>query len=217
MLEAIIFDMDGTLFQTNKILELSLEDAFQHFTELGKWNDITPLEKYRQIMGVPLPRVWETLLPNHSVQDRDLIDKYFLESLIDNIDNGRGELYPNTIEILTYLKDQNYSIYIASNGLTKYLNSIVKYYKLDTWIAETFSIESIETLNKSDLVKKILLENDINHAVVVGDRLSDIQAAKDNNLVAIGCKFDFAKEEELNQSDFVVNDLLDLKFILEKF
>ena len=28
MLQALIFDMDGTLFQTDKILELSLDDTF---------------------------------------------------------------------------------------------------------------------------------------------------------------------------------------------
>ena len=30
MLQALIFDMDGTLFQTDKILELSLDDTFDH-------------------------------------------------------------------------------------------------------------------------------------------------------------------------------------------
>ncbi|MFJ5758858.1 HAD hydrolase-like protein [Neobacillus sp. NPDC093182] len=66
MLESIIFDMDGTLYQTNKILELSLEDTFNYLTSLGKWEGQTPIEKYREIMGVPLPQAWETLLPNHS-------------------------------------------------------------------------------------------------------------------------------------------------------
>ncbi len=30
MLQALIFDMDGTLFQTEKILELSLDDTYNH-------------------------------------------------------------------------------------------------------------------------------------------------------------------------------------------
>ncbi|MEB8704713.1 nucleosidase, partial [Bacillus cereus] len=48
----------------------------------------------------------------------------------------------------------------------------------------------------------------------VGDRLSDINAAKDNGLLAIGCNFDFAQEDELAQADIVIDDLIDLKRIL---
>lgn len=38
MTQSLIFDMDGTLFQTGKILELSLEDAFERLRSLKKWN-----------------------------------------------------------------------------------------------------------------------------------------------------------------------------------
>ncbi|MES9672772.1 nucleosidase, partial [Bacillus pseudomycoides] len=45
-------------------------------------------------------------------------------------------------------------------------------------------------------------------------RLSDINAAKNNGLLAIGCNFDFAQEDELAQADLVINDLMELKTIL---
>ena len=180
MSQSIIFDMDGTLFQTDKILELSLEDTFNHLRSLNKWDTVTPIDKYRQIMGVPLPKVWEALLPNHSNEVRKQTDAYFLERLIENIRSGKGELYPNVKEVFSYLKENNYSIYIASNGLSEYLKAIVNYYNLDNWVTETFSIQQIESLNKSDLVRTILVKYNITYGAVVGDRLSDINAAKDN-------------------------------------
>ncbi|MDM5194028.1 NIF family HAD-type phosphatase [Bacillus hominis] len=214
MLQALIFDMDGTLFQTDKILELSLDDTFDHLRSLQLWDTITPINKYREIMGVPLPKVWEALLPDHSNEVRKQTDAYFLERLIENIKSGKGALYPNVKEVFNYLKESGCSIYIASNGLTEYLQAIVSYYDLDQWVTETFSIEQIQSLNKSDLVKSILKKYDIKEAVVVGDRLSDINAAKDNGLIAIGCNFDFAQEEELAHADLVINDLMKLKGIL---
>jgi phosphoglycolate phosphatase len=39
---ALIFDMDGTLFQTNKILELSLEETFAYLTSIHEWSNETP-------------------------------------------------------------------------------------------------------------------------------------------------------------------------------
>ncbi|MEK5068695.1 HAD hydrolase-like protein [Sporosarcina sp. FSL K6-1508] len=216
MSQSLIFDMDGTLFQTDKILELSLEDTFNHLRLLNKWDTGTPIDKYRQIMGVPLPMVWETLLPNHSNEVREQTDAYFLDRLIENIRSGKGALYPNVNEVFSYLKENNCSIYIASNGLTEYLKAIVSYYNLDNWVTETFSIQQIESLNKSDLVRSIIKKYDIVNGAVVGDRLSDINAAKDNGLVSIGCNFDFAQEEELSQADIVIDDLIELKTILPK-
>lgn len=217
MSKSIIFDMDGTLFQTDKILELSLDDTFNYLRSLNKWNDLTPIDTYREIMGVPLPKVWETLMPNHSIKEREQTDAYFLERLIENISGGKGALYPNVKEIFSYLKNNDFSIYIASNGLTDYLKAIVDYYNLDRWITETFSIQQIDTLNKSDLVERIKEKYGITDGAVVGDRLSDIIAAKDNSLVSIGCNFDFAQEDELSQADIVIDDLIELETILSEW
>lgn len=217
MSKSIIFDMDGTLFQTDKILELSLDDTYNHLRSLNQWNDLTPIDTYREIMGVPLPKVWGILMPNHSIKEREQTDAYFLERLIENISGGKGALYPNVKEIFSYLKDNDFSIYIASNGLTDYLKAIVDYYNLDRWITETFSIQQIDSLNKSDLVGRIKEKYGITNGAVVGDRLSDITAAKDNNLVSIGCNFDFAQEDELSQADIVIDDLIELETILSEW
>ena len=210
-MKSVIFDMDGTLFQTDKILELSLEDTFTYLASLGKWGGSIPIDKFREIMGVPLPVVWETLLPNHSVKEREQVNDYFQDRLIENIKNGKGALYPNVQDIFEFLLKDGYTIFIASNGVPAYLKAIVDYYHLDDWVSETYSIEQIESFSKSDLVKTILTKYGIEEAAVVGDRISDIKAAKDNGLTAVGCSFDFAKEEELSQADVVINDLIELR------
>nr|WP_273833932.1 HAD hydrolase-like protein [Pseudalkalibacillus sedimenti] len=213
-MQAVIFDMDGTLFQTNKILAVSLEDTFQYLRSINQWDGKTPIDQYREIMGVPLPKVWEALLPDHSIEVREQTDEYFLKRLMENIKEGKGELYPNVKEVFTSLKESQCSIYIASNGLTDYLNAIVHHYELDRWVTETFSIQHVNSLNKSDLVQKIAEKYELTEAAVVGDRLSDINAAKENGFVSIGCHFDFAKEEELAQADRVIHDLNELTMVL---
>ncbi|AGE78689.1 5'-nucleosidase [Bacillus thuringiensis] len=153
-----------------------------------------------------------------------LIHKFNVDSIINT--GVAGGLHPGvkvgdlvistnvTHHDFTYIKENNCSIYIASNGLKEYLRAIVTYYALDKWVTETFSIEQIQSLNKGDLVKSIMNQYDIKEAAVVGDRLCDINAAKDNGLLAIGCNFDFAQEDELAQADVVIDDLMELKGIL---
>lgn len=214
MSQAFIFDMDGTLFQTNTILEIALHDTFNYLRDAQLWNRETPVEQYRTIMGVPLPVVWSTLLPEHTNEIRQQANEIFHTKLISNIIAGKGALYPNVEEVFRFLKDHQHSIYIASNGQSEYLNAIVKYYHLDNWVTETFSIEQIQSQNKADLVQTIIAKYHIKKGAVIGDRLSDITAAKENGLLAIGCRFDFAQEDELAQADIVINSLLELKDVI---
>lgn len=209
-MKAFIFDMDGTLFQTDTILEPALRDTFEYLHIRGQWIGEVPIEKYREIMGVPLPVVWETLLPEHSAEIRKVVDEYFLRKLISHINAGNGKLYEGVEVVFHQLKKEGHAIYIASNGLVDYLEAIVNYYQLDRWVTETFSIQQVNTNHKSDLVGLIKRKHGIEEGAVVGDRLSDIQAAKDNGLTAIGCQFDFAKDEELSQADQVIQHLKEL-------
>src|SRR5690606_28060448 len=101
---------------------------------IKEWCQETPIEKYREVMGVPLPEVWETLLTNHTHVIREKANDYFQKRLIENISNGKGALYPHVEEVFTYLKEIDCSIFIASNGQKSYLHSIVGYYKLNNWI-----------------------------------------------------------------------------------
>ena len=213
MSHALIFDMDGTLFQTDKILELALDDTFNDLRSRDQWDGDTPIEKYREIMGVPLPTVWDTLLPQHPKNIKQQANTYFLKRLVENIREGKGALYPHVKEVFRYLKENDYYIYIASNGLTEYLQAIVDHYQLNQWVTDTFSIEQIQSLDKADLVKSIVEKYRLNKAAVIGDRLSDIQAAKDNGFISIGCRFDYAREEELSKADMIIDDLKELKII----
>lgn len=163
--------MDGTLFQTERILEKSLDGTFNYLRSQQKWHEITPIEKYREIMGVPLPQVWQTLLPTFSPFDHGEVDEYFLKCLIANIKEGNGELYPHAIETLTLLKEKGYDIFIASNGRAKYLQAIVDFYDFAHFLTEVYSIEQIDSLNKTDLVREIVQTHHIETGLVVGDHL----------------------------------------------
>ncbi|MFC7686567.1 HAD hydrolase-like protein [Ureibacillus sp. GCM10028918] len=213
MNQAIIFDMDGTLFQTNKILEPALEATFDVLRENGLWDDVTPINKYREIMGVPLSVVWETLCPDFSQDDREQSNELFQEKLNEMIRRKKGALYPHVVMTLQSLSTK-YFLFVASNGYEEYLQTIVDTYDLHHYFKNIYSIQLIPSGNKSELVKKVVEENDLAKAWVVGDRLSDFKAAKDNALTSIGVNFDFAQLDELKQADIVINDMKELTTLI---
>ncbi|HUP80004.1 MAG TPA: HAD hydrolase-like protein, partial [Pirellula sp.] len=162
---------------------------------------------------VPLPVVWKTLLQQYDEQTREDVDAYFLTRLIKNIQHGNGALYAGVLELFERL---NHPIFIASNGLVDYLQTIVTHYELDRWITATYSIQQIDTLDKGDLVAEIVKKYELQEGFVVGDRLSDILAARANGLTSIGCRFDFAQEVELQEANYVVNHLSEVLDIVSK-
>ncbi|MGM9949736.1 MAG: HAD-IA family hydrolase, partial [Lysinibacillus sp.] len=213
MKTAIIFDMDGTLFQTNLILEPALEATFDVLREEKLWEGAAPIDKYREIMGATLPEVWRTLCPNHPEETRERSNALFHEHLIQLIKGDKGALYEQVEQTLEQLSSK-YPLYIASNGQVEYLKAIVEVYRLERFIENTYSIELIDSRNKSELVQLVKAENDITGGFVVGDRASDIRAAKDNGLTSIGVRFDFSQESELKQADYVVESFAELLAIV---
>ncbi|WRP08601.1 HAD hydrolase-like protein [Rossellomorea aquimaris] len=216
MKAAMIFDMDGTLFQTNRILEASLHDTFQRLRDEGIWKEETPLEIYREIMGVPLSIVWKTLLPHHPLHIHGKVNDVFHERLIENIQKGNGALYPHTEEVLAYLSGRGFPIFVASNGYPQYLKTIVEYFHLDQWILDCYSIQEIQSNDKGELIRRIKEEHNLTYGVVIGDRLSDFKGAEVNQFLSIGCAFDFSQERELSEADIVVKDLLEVKEYLDE-
>ena len=212
---AIIFDMDGTLFQTNLILEPALEATFEQLRNTGLWSGETPIETYREIMGVPLPVVWETLCPDHSEAIREESNRLFQMALIEQIRNDQGALYDGVESTLAELAKE-FPLYIASNGQTAYLKAIMEHYHLTRWIRETYSIDVVESGNKSELVSLVMKENGVKRGYVVGDRSSDIKAAADNNLLSIGVRFDFSQESELIHANYILDRFSNIQDVVIK-
>lgn len=57
MKKAIIFDMDGTIFRTETILEKSILNTIEKLNDQNISLVNNPIEKYNEIMGVPLEEV----------------------------------------------------------------------------------------------------------------------------------------------------------------
>jgi phosphoglycolate phosphatase len=215
MKKGIIFDMDGTLIQTELILEEALNHTLRELDSNGiKYVD-NPIEKYQEIMGVALNVVWRRLLLKPSDEHVYMVNNHFQNALISCILSGKSSLYNGAEEALKDIKNKGYSIYIASNGDQKYLSAIYEKHGLQKYFSGVYSINEIETDNKADLVKYIMEKETVLPEFIIGDRLSDFMAGKSNNIKAIGCKFYFSKEAELLEANYVVDSLSELREIIK--
>ena len=214
MTKAIFFDMDGTLFNTTSILGIALERTFDVLREETLWSGTTPLKQYGEIMGTPLPIVWEKLCPEFDLDLRKRCNGIFHEHLISSIQQGTGRMYDGVHEVLQTLHE-TYPLFVTSNGEVAYLQAIVDTYQLHPYFTAIYSIEQIDSLDKAKLVELAKNEHGVTEGFVVGDRLSDIKAAKEKHLQSIGVGFDFAQQEELAQADYTITSLQEIIEIIK--
>jgi len=121
-----------------------------------------------------------------------------------------GALYPNVVETLIELKNLGYRLFIASNGLKDYVDGVLSSFRINHLFEAIYSAGEYKTETKKELVNKLLNDFNIKKAVMVGDRSSDVEAGKVNNLFIIGCNFGFSSNGELKEADEIITNFKQL-------
>ncbi|WP_421617309.1 HAD family hydrolase [Brevibacillus sp. TJ4] len=208
---AILFDMDGTLLQTETLSTPAFQRTFDQLREQGIWDGPTPSEEQLvSVLGMTVEQVWNTLLPGAVEEVQHAADRLLLQNEIKLIHERVTELYPGVVETLHHLHEQGIPLFVASNGQEKYIEAICAEYGLTDLFTDLYSAGRFQTRSKNDLVGKLLRDYEIKQAVMVGDRRSDIEAGKANGLFTIGCDFGFAGEGELDGADRLIASFSEL-------
>jgi phosphoglycolate phosphatase len=203
--EAVIFDVDGTLFQTEQVAVPAFHRVFARLQEEGLFEGAPPDDdKIKSVFGMTTPELWETLLPDASMDVRDKANEWLAENNISLLRDGVGELYPGVKEAIEALHEKGVKIFTASNGEKRYVEAVITELGLAPLFAKLYSAGEYKTETKDELVAKLLQDQGVRRAVMVGDRRSDVQAGKANGLPVIGCDFGFAEAHELEGADVVL-------------
>jgi phosphoglycolate phosphatase len=218
-MKAIIFDLDGTLFQTEKVGVPAFRETFAQLRRDGLYQGELPTdEKIRSVFGMTHEEIWETLLPQSSDEVRHLADKLMLAKELELFEKGVGQCYPGVEETLNQLVAQGWTLFIASNGVGPYVRGALSSKGLISLFKGIYTAGDYETETKVDLVRICKETHGITHGFMVGDRSSDVRAGKENGLTVIGCRYadfpQFGKEDELQGADHTVSTFPELLIIV---
>jgi phosphoglycolate phosphatase len=213
----IIFDLDGTLFNCKELSNETFPRTLQALVDRHPTGiEIQYYPKYDQFLGMVTEEIFAKLLPNAKKELIDEAKQLLIETEFELIPIY-GELYQGVEEILVYLSKNGYPLYIASNGSKEYVHKVVEVFSLGKYFSGIYSAGEQETKSKIDLVRLLLTANLFkNSGVMVGDRHSDIEAGRLNQLTTIGCLYGFGDAEEIKLSDEKIQRLQDLIPIIEK-
>lgn len=210
--EAMIFDMDGTLFQTETLLIPAYHATFDEMRREGTFTDKTPDEEIMiGCLGMLLPEIWRRVLPDADERVRQRADELFVKYALEYLEKGYGEFYPEVADTLARLKASGIRLFVASNGLKEYVRGVARVKGIAPLFEELYSAGEHQTASKVDLVRLLLERHNLRHAWMVGDRSSDVEAGLKNGLTVIGCEYaGFGDGSELNGSHVRIRSFAEL-------
>lgn len=204
MKKGIIFDLDGTLWDTTK----QVVPAWNICLRRHGIKEITykDMESY---MGKTLEDISNIIMPKLPFdKGMEILNECCLEEQIYLRKNG-GTLYPNlekTLQIL--LKD--YNLYIVSNCQNEYLYSFFIAHKLKKYF-DDFETHGNTNLNKGENIRLIVERNNIVHSVYVGDTQIDKDAADYAGISFIYASYGFGN---LENQQYKISKFSDLAHII---
>ena len=188
--EALIFDMDGTLFKTETVIVAAYERAYARLKGEGRvQGEQPPTSILLGSLGMLLADIWARVLPEADIPTRERMDVLLLEEQLALLEEGIGELYPGVDETLRALQDAGYRLFVASNGLEAYVKGVAERLGIAERFEAMYSAGEHRTTSKVDLVRLLLNERNVSSAWMVGDRSSDVEAGRNNGLPVVGCDY----------------------------
>lgn len=206
MKPVICFDWDGTLcdsmelcIQENRttLLKMGLPD--QPDEVLRRCNGPT-FEEAATFIGIPADRMDEYCRIRLACA-LDLVPKV-------------NRLFPGAKELLAALAPHA-ELCIVSNGTEAYLTRCIKQFGLEGVFHRIVWCHPERT--KTQNLALLLAEIQPERAVMVGDRIGDIRAGKENGLPTIAAAFGYGNDAEFVQADQRANTMEELQEQLLRF
>jgi phosphoglycolate phosphatase len=198
----LIFDLDGTLFHTEKVSIPAVQGALR----AAGYAEPTP-ETIIGFFGRPYQEFFAWLnatYPGIPPEVAASIDAWELELVRE-----RGALYPGVQEALAELRPAVSYLAICSNGPRPYVEAVVEHHDLAPFF-DAVRWRTEEDANKAAMVRGLLAQFACPFGAVIGDRRDDVEAAHENGLVAIASGYGYGDEQELARADAVAQSPADL-------
>ena len=208
--DTIIFDVDGTLFNGQS---LSLPIFRNCLTKLiMEFNYDLPFPSDKEILsqfGKQTSEIYPDLLVNATPEMINSFGECVEKTEIARLKNDGGHLFNNVPTVLNNLKKRGYKLAICTNARKDYFRTMVERFKFNEYFQVMLAAGLFIDKDKNWMVQEIIKKLKSKSFAVVGDRHHDIDAAKANNGISVGCAYGFGFEE-VEKADFIINDFQEL-------
>jgi phosphoglycolate phosphatase len=213
-LKLIIFDMDGTLIDSQGVIISAMKLAY---SAVGV--ECPDDEAIRRIIGLSLPEVFATLSPNTPSEMQVGLVEQYKEAFVTLRAAGGAEahspLFPGAKGALINAANDEWLLSIATGKARRGLDHAVKTHQLEGVFSFTQTADDAPSKPHPAMVERSIAMHGVSpeRAVMVGDTSFDMQMARGAGAKAIGVAWGYHPVQELRQAGahIVINSFSELK------
>ena len=219
MNKTIIFDLDGTLTDSEEGILKSVTYALESFGY-----EIPPRETLLLFLGPPLVDSFQEHC-GMSLEEAEKVYKKFGERY-GTVGKFENQLYPNIIDLLDKVKNEHYTVALATAKPEIYAREILDHFSITPYFDVIVGANHKEGLvHKKEILQKAIelcgnpLTDDTGRRLVymVGDRKYDVESGNELGCISIGVTYGYGTEKELNDAnaEYLCDDVDDIVMTLD--
>ena len=194
MIRAVIFDLDGTLVDSNDLHAEAWQETFRHFGKEIAYEDL------RRQIGKGGDQYLPVFLSPREIQEIGPEVEKFRGDLFKRKYLDRVKPFPKVRELFEKLRDEGKRVALGSSGNGDEVTHYAELAKIgELFESQTTKSDVDESKPRPDvfLAALNLLGTPAEETIVVGDTPYDVQAAKNASLRTIGLRCGGFPEDEL--------------------
>ncbi|HEX2937856.1 MAG TPA: HAD family hydrolase [Ruminiclostridium sp.] len=200
--DALIFDMDGTLWDSSETVAASWNDVLAGYEEI---KEPVTAQTLKSLMGKHLLQIGRELFPDMDEEKRDKMMHECCDHENEVLKQRGGILFDGLEETLKNLQAHT-KLYIVSNCQRGYIESFFEYHKLGNYFND-FECAGMSGKNKGDNIIEIINRNKMKSAYYVGDTQIDYEATRKACIPFIYASYGFG---DVSNYEYKINSITDL-------
>ncbi|PCG19209.1 HAD-IA family hydrolase [Brachyspira sp. G79] len=215
----ILFDLDGTIIDSSLGIMNGILYGIKKINETYNLNIDTPNnETLRKFIGPPLDLSFRKYCYDDEKLSLEFV-KFYREDYNGNNGLFNCSLYDGIYDLIKKLSENNYRVFLATAKPKETALRIIEHFVMEKFFTGFYAPTlGGKIKNKLDVLKEALEKENFekDKTVMIGDRIDDIDAAKNVGIDSIAVRYGFGNDDEFQNAVYVVNNTKEIFDILNK-
>ena len=203
--DGIIFDIDGTIWDTTPVVEQAWNKALD---EIGLSYAHVTADTLKGLFGLPMMDIIDAILPNESLEKKLEFKPLCYKYEDEFISRQPGNIYEGMIETIKTLSEKH-PIFVVSNCQGGYIELMMEKTGLKPYITD-FTCPAYTDKLKADNIKIVAERNGIKKPLYVGDTQMDANACKEAGVPIVFVTYGFGNVENPDYTIDKISELIDM-------